>query len=438
MLFVLKRFLKAPSLTVTIIEKPYNQLVMMDDPRSPGGQRLDFTGPAANFVQYLSDSLNFTYEYLIPPDGTYGTRTVDGTWTGMVGLVNREEADISIGPLSMTATRTQAVDFTWPVLFDNTRVLAGQGKLEVDPWSFLLPLTPMVWTATLTTLLLLLPAAMLLSYLCFSQQRLLNFKLIDDSYNFLRILLQQSKLIYNSVCWWRKFIFGAWMMATLVLTRSYSGNLMALLAVRHIPQPFQSLRQVIDDPSTIMIWQRGSVNTEYIRNAKSGIIREVADLEATGRVIYMAPQEYKTAINTLVRRGTHVLVDVDISLRYLTAQDFTETGRCDFYSSREGYLPFSSGAISQKDNPIVTSLNHRVMALVESGIFVKWFIANIPNSTKCLNPPTKFTVRSSLSLANLWGMFVVVAGGTAVSLLVFCLEILSARSSRDGPPLQLT
>ncbi|XP_069957610.1 glutamate receptor ionotropic, kainate 2-like [Cherax quadricarinatus] len=418
------RFVKAPVLNVSIIEGPNHEIVVVRDSEIPGTGLLTYTGPIANVVHYLAHALNFTYRYVMPADSTYGTKAADGSWTGMVGMVNREEADISIGPLSMTATRTQAVDFTWPVLFDNTRVLAGQGKLEVDPWSFLLPLTPMVWTATLTTLLLLLPAAMLLSYLCFSQQRPLCFIWIDNTYSFLRILLQQMISTQTMKLLWRKFIFGVWMMATLVLTRSYSGNLMALLAVRHIPQPFQSLRQVIDDPSTIMIWQSGSINTEYLRNIKSGIIREVADLEARGRVMYMAPKEYKTVLNTFVRRGSHVLVDVDITLRYLTAQDFTEKGHCDFYTSREGYLPFSSGIISQKDNPIVPSINNRVMALLESGIFVRWFKTNIPNSTTCLNPPKKFTIRSSLSLANLWGMFVVGAAGTSVSLLVFCLEVL--------------
>ncbi|XP_069957609.1 probable glutamate receptor [Cherax quadricarinatus] len=430
------RFSHRPNLVVTAEEFPTQKAVMVRDIHAPGGQRLTFLGSMSNVIDFIAKGVNFSFTYVRPADRLWGARQLDGSWTGMVGMLMKKEADIALGPFGTSTDRAEVVDFTTPIWIDEWRILAAKGRPEVNPWGFLFPLTAYVWMGILGSLMML-PTIMFLSS-SFFIEKLTQSIWMSYTFSFLRILLQQDFNVSLVRWWWERVLLVVWMMVTLVVTRSYSSNLMALLAVRYISQPFQSLRNVLEHPSVAMIWQKNSVNVQYIRNAKSGIIREVADLEATGRVIYMAPQEYKTAINTLVRRGTHVLVDVDISLRYLTAQDFTETGRCDFYSSREGYLPFSSGAISQKDNPIVTSLNHRVMALVESGIFVKWFIANIPNSTKCLNPPTKFTVRSSLSLANLWGMFVVVAGGTAVSLLVFCLEILSARSSSDGPPLQLT
>lgn len=58
---------------------------------------------------------------------------------------------------------------------------------------------------------------------------------------------------------------GIWLMMTLVLMKSYEGNLMSLLAVRHVPQPYQSLRDVLNDPATTMIWQKGSSHLELIR-----------------------------------------------------------------------------------------------------------------------------------------------------------------------------
>ena len=47
-----------------------------------------------------------------------------------------------------------------------------------------------------------------------------------------------------------------WMMMTMVLTRSYEGNLISLLTVRHITQPYQTLRDVVDDPKVGMVWQK--------------------------------------------------------------------------------------------------------------------------------------------------------------------------------------
>lgn len=64
---------------------------------------------------------------------------------------------------------------------------------------------------------------------------------------------------------WENVLVGVWILATLVLTRSYTGNLMSLLAVRHIPQPFQSLRDVLNHPSAIMIWEANSAYVQYFR-----------------------------------------------------------------------------------------------------------------------------------------------------------------------------
>ena len=55
------------------------------------------------------------------------------------------------------------------------------------------------------------------------------------------------------------------MLMTLVLTKSYAGNLMALLAVRYFPQPFQTLRDVLNDPDASMIWQKYSSNEQFLK-----------------------------------------------------------------------------------------------------------------------------------------------------------------------------
>ncbi|XP_071535901.1 glutamate receptor 1-like isoform X2 [Panulirus ornatus] len=231
------------------------------------------------------------------------------------------EADISIGPVSITATRSEAVDFAWPMWYDSSTMLAGLGKPEVDPWGFLLPLAPLVWVGILTALLVG-PTAVFLSSSCFSMKTSRWSSYLSNIYGFIRVLLQQD-ISVPADWWWERMVFGIWMMMTLVLTRSYAGNLMSSLAVRHIPQPYQTLRDVIDDPSATMIWQKNSINAEYLRVVKSGIIREVADLEDEGRLAYHTQMEYPRIVDTLVRQGEYVLFGIDVLLRNLMAKDFT-------------------------------------------------------------------------------------------------------------------
>lgn len=51
-------------------------------------------------------------------------------------------------------------------------------------------------------------------------------------------------------------MLGVWLLAMLVVTRSYESNLMSRLAVRYMAQPYQSLRDVLDDPSVGMVWHK--------------------------------------------------------------------------------------------------------------------------------------------------------------------------------------
>ncbi|KAK4326016.1 hypothetical protein Pmani_003439 [Petrolisthes manimaculis] len=116
------------------------------------------------------------------------------------------------------------------------------------------------------------------------------------------------------------------MLTTLVLSRSYAGNLMSQLAVRYIPQPFQSLRDVLNHPSVTMIWEANTAYVQYIYAVQSGPYREVADLERVGRVEFQRATEFPVSVDTSVRNGGHVLMVEDLTAKVFMAHDFTATG----------------------------------------------------------------------------------------------------------------
>lgn len=58
---------------------------------------------------------------------------------------------------------------------------------------------------------------------------------------------------------------SGWMLTALVLIKSYAGNLMSVLTVRYVQQPYQSLSDVVRDPSVTMIWQTNTSNVQFIR-----------------------------------------------------------------------------------------------------------------------------------------------------------------------------
>lgn len=76
---------------------------------------------------------------------------------------------------------------------------------------------------------------------------------------------------YSSDSWlpsllgWERLVLGSWMLAMLVVTQSYTGNLMSLLAVRYIPMPLQTLRALLDDIATTMVWEYDTAYVNYFR-----------------------------------------------------------------------------------------------------------------------------------------------------------------------------
>ncbi|XP_050713863.1 probable glutamate receptor [Eriocheir sinensis] len=413
------RFSTAPKLVVTIELLPHHVIYWKEDPTVPEGKRLAFTGTMDKTVRYFSKAMNFTYTYVRSPEETFGTRLPDGYWTGMMGMVVREEADFGTGPFILNEARASAADFTSTIWMDNMRIVSGRGSPEVDPWGFLFPLRPMVWMALIAALFVIMVVIKFLAVFN------LNIPATTNAFSMVRVLLQQDEHTGNKTWSWERLVLGLWMLTMLVLTKSYAGNLMSLLAVKYVPQPFQTLRDVLDDSKIISIWQRYSSNEQFLREVDSGIYHEVAELEKESRLMFRTQGEFPESLRTLVRPGHHILIDAGVTVRNLIAQQFSMTGQCDFFRSKEGFLPFSAVVTTQRNNPLMNGLDKRVMELMESGLFRYWFRTGIPNSSYCDNPPRRFLETTALAATNLWGMFVVLAGGLATSLLALVVEILA-------------
>ena len=56
-----------------------------------------YSGFMEKVLDYLRSALNFTTTVVRPPDKSWGSPNGTGHWSGMVGLVKRNEADFGLG-----------------------------------------------------------------------------------------------------------------------------------------------------------------------------------------------------------------------------------------------------------------------------------------------------------------------------------------------------
>ncbi|XP_069190086.1 glutamate receptor isoform X2 [Procambarus clarkii] len=389
--------------------------------------RLAFSPLIQNWFSSLAINSGLVYEryrIVTPADGTWGAKLENGTWSGMVGQVSRQEVDIALGPFGITESRSKIVDFTRSFYFDDRSVLVGKGVPEVDSWFFLHPFSAFVWVALLATLLVAWLALLVLghhpsdaglvkwaSHLLFRQ---------------LQVLLQQDATV-SLFLGVERLVGGGWVVVAMMFMWSYQGILVSLLAVRHIPHPIQTIRDLVDHASLTVIMEPNTIVTDTISKIRSGELKELNDLKYVGRVRYEHAKMFPWALDTLVRRHTHVVISTSLSSDLFIADLFARTGRCDFYKARQTFFSSTNCIIGQKGSPIVPVISYRIRPLVESGLYGHWLVGDIPFLVSCRASPSSITVRESLTLTNIWGTLVLLGSGFLLASLVFCLELCFAR-----------
>uniref|UniRef100_A0A915EK41 Uncharacterized protein n=1 Tax=Ditylenchus dipsaci TaxID=166011 RepID=A0A915EK41_9BILA len=116
-----------------------------------------YEGFCIDLLQEMANTLNFTFEIVEVEDGTYGVEDETGRWNGIIGVLQRHEADLSVSAVTITYSRVSVIDFTLPFMHLGIAILvsknlddSAQSSGLVGPGSstlftFLEPLSFSVW-----------------------------------------------------------------------------------------------------------------------------------------------------------------------------------------------------------------------------------------------------------------------------------------------------
>ena len=76
-----------------------------------------YEGYNVDLVAEISEILGFNYTIKLVEDGTYGSYdSKEGKWTGMIGELQSQKADLVVADITITYEREQGVDFTMPFM----------------------------------------------------------------------------------------------------------------------------------------------------------------------------------------------------------------------------------------------------------------------------------------------------------------------------------
>ncbi|EPY79810.1 Glutamate receptor, ionotropic kainate 3-like protein [Camelus ferus] len=236
-------------IVTTVLEEPF-VMFRKSDRTLFGNDR--FEGYCIDLLKELAHILGFSYEIRLVEDGKYGAQDDKGQWNGMIKELIDHKADLAVAPLTITHVREKAIDFSKPFMTLGVSILYRKPNgTNPSVFSFLNPLSPDIWMYVLLAYLgvscVLFVIARFSPYEWYdahpcnpgSEVVENNFTLLNSFWFGMGSLMQQgSELMPKALS--TRIIGGIWWFFTLIIISSYTANLAAFLTVERMESPIDS------------------------------------------------------------------------------------------------------------------------------------------------------------------------------------------------------
>lgn len=116
-------------------------------------------GYCIDLLKALANRINFTYDLALSPDGQFGhyvlknqtTQSPTGglvmkkEWTGLIGEIVTERADMIVAPLTINPERAEFIEFSKPFKYQGITILEKKPSRSSTLVSFLQPFSNTLW-----------------------------------------------------------------------------------------------------------------------------------------------------------------------------------------------------------------------------------------------------------------------------------------------------
>lgn len=90
-----------------------------------------------DLLKELSKKINFTYSLALSPDGQFGNYLIRNhsgigkkEWTGLIGELVSEKADMIVAPLTINPERAEFIEFSKPFKYQGITILEKKVNLS--------------------------------------------------------------------------------------------------------------------------------------------------------------------------------------------------------------------------------------------------------------------------------------------------------------------
>ncbi|XP_061727954.1 glutamate [NMDA] receptor subunit 1 isoform X2 [Cydia pomonella] len=390
-------------------------------------------GFCMDLLKHLATWINFTYSLALSPDGQFGHYVIKNysapspkkEWTGLIGELVYERADMIVAPLTINPERAEFIEFSKPFKYQGITILEKKPSRSSTLVSFLQPFSNTLWILVMVSVHVVALVLYLLDrFSPFGRFKLAN---IDGT--------EEDALNLSSAIWFawgvllnsgigegtpRSFsarVLGmVWAGFAMIIVASYTANLAAFL--------------VLERPKTKLT----GINDARLRNTMENLT--CATVKGSGVDMYfrrqvelsnmyrtMEANNYDNAEQAIqdVKNGKLMAFIWDSSrLEFEAAQD------CELVTAGELFGRSGYGVGLQKGSPWADKVTLAILDFHESGIMESldnnWILRN-----NLLNCEENEKTPNTLGLKNMAGVFILVLAGIIGGIVLIVIEVVYKR-----------
>ncbi|XP_071546562.1 glutamate receptor ionotropic, kainate 4-like [Panulirus ornatus] len=261
--------------TLKIVALPYFPYIAYEknseDPDGPVSPRDSLN---IHMMDTIAAQLNLTYEIREPLDGKWGVPLTNGSWTGIVGTLQHQQADLSLD-LTQTASRLEVISFTRVYTHDPMVIVSRKPGILPRHLALIRPFTRELWVVMAICTFVFGVVLWLLQRVWSSLSGERNPRLASTIFYSWGVLLDDPPTHPPANVSGRMLV-GFWFLSCMVIGTAYRSSLIAHLAVQNNFLPINSFEDLLGRDG----WSWGSNELKgttfiYFNQSSDPVIQEI-------------------------------------------------------------------------------------------------------------------------------------------------------------------
>ncbi|XP_075553693.1 glutamate receptor ionotropic, kainate glr-3-like [Dermacentor variabilis] len=431
------------------------------------GFNVPVKGICGEILGAITRSLKTNYTITFPLDSFWGLLKPDGNWTGVLGMLQRDEADLALSVINPTSEKKDVAEESETILPIEIMILAGRqsshesnilGIIQIFPWevrragvikehvtdrhtntdTHAHAQRIVQWYSKYVWLLAL--CGFIMSAIVWSVGDYVHFRLygkngpFDHVGNFLgrlwafveSTLLEASPVVPSRIS--ARILVGAYWLVVIILTTAFAGQMKAMLMVRQEADRIDSLKDLSERPTMKPYAPAGSAVVSSIRYSRDPYYQKVWRMMQKFKSDLPPAVVLSDSSMREIIRGKAVLILSRPTLAERANEVCANSSEGEFYVGRMPTFKFNSVFYLNKRMPATFRdfINKRILWLRDSGLLEKWWRESSGNWEGC----GQATSDGTLTFADFSDLIKLLLAMLACACVVCLAEVAVGRGLR--------